>query len=162
MASFQAKIGCKRTRKEGKKIILMGSRLTCNKNYKKIQKIKNPVIASFQAKISWERPRKRKNKKKKIVPMSSYPTCNEKFQKNSKKIQKIRKNHHIFFSSQNRMGNAEKRRKLKKKNSSDGFLPNPEQKILKKIAKKFKKLENIIIACFQAKIHCERSRKREN
>ena len=44
-----------------KKIILMGSRQTCNKNYKKIQKIKNPVIASFQAKISWERPRKREN-----------------------------------------------------------------------------------------------------
>ena len=62
MASFQAKIGCKRTRKEEKKkIILMGSRQTCSKNYKKIQKIKNPVIASFQAKISWERPRKREN-----------------------------------------------------------------------------------------------------
>ena len=63
MASFQAKIGCKRMRKEEKKktIILMGSRQTCNKNYKKIQKIKNPVISSFQAKISWERPRKREN-----------------------------------------------------------------------------------------------------
>ena len=32
----------------------------------------------------------------------------------------------------------------------------------KKIAKKFKKLENTIIACFQAKIRWERSRKREN
>ena len=32
------------------------------KNCKKIQKIKNPIAASFQAKIGWERPRKRENK----------------------------------------------------------------------------------------------------
>ena len=41
-------------------------------------------MESFRAKISWERLRKRE--KKKIVPMSSYPTCNREFQKNSKKI----------------------------------------------------------------------------
>ena len=35
-------------------------------------------MASFQAKISWERPRKSENKKK-IVPMSSYPTKNIEF-----------------------------------------------------------------------------------
>ena len=39
-------------------------------------------MASFQAKISWERPKK---KKKKIVLMTSYPTRNRKFQKNIKK-----------------------------------------------------------------------------
>ena len=66
-------------------------------------------MASFQPKISWERPIKRK--KKKIVPMSSYPTRNRKFQKNSKKIQKFRKHHHTFFSSKNKMGKAEKERK---------------------------------------------------
>ena len=33
---------------------------------------------------------------------------------------------------------------------------------LKKIAEKFKKLENTSIASFQAKIECERPRKREN
>ena len=45
-------------------------------------------MASFKTKISWERPRKRKNKKK-IVTMSSYPTCNKEFQKNNKKKKKI-------------------------------------------------------------------------
>ena len=45
-------------------------------------------MASLQAKKSWERPRKRENKKQ-IVPTSSYPTRNRKFQKKGKKIQKI-------------------------------------------------------------------------
>ena len=43
-------------------------------------------MASFQANIGWERPRKRE--KRKIVPMGSYPTWNRKFQKYSKKIKK--------------------------------------------------------------------------
>ena len=63
-------------------------------------------MTSFQAKISWERPRK-----KKIIPMSSYPTYNRKFQKNSKKIQKIKKHHYSFSSSQNKLVKAEKERK---------------------------------------------------
>ena len=33
------------------------------KNSKKFKKLENTIIASFQAKISWERPRKRENKK---------------------------------------------------------------------------------------------------
>ena len=45
-------------------------------------------MASLQAKISWERPRKRENKKK-IVLMSSYKTRNRKFK--SKKIEKTKK-----------------------------------------------------------------------
>ena len=44
-------------------------------------------MASFQAKISWERQRKRE-KKKKIIPMSSYPTRNRKLKKIEKKILK--------------------------------------------------------------------------
>ena len=43
--------------------------------------------------------------------MYSYPTRNRKFQKNSKKIQKIRKHHHGIFSNQIRLGKAEKKRK---------------------------------------------------
>ena len=66
-------------------------------------------MASFQPKISWERPIKRK--KKKIVPMSSYPTRNRKFQKNSKKIQKFKKHHYGFSSGQNKLRMAEKERK---------------------------------------------------
>ena len=54
--------------------------------------------------------------------MYSYPTRNRKFQKNSKKIQKIRKHHLNFFPSQNRLEKAEKERK--KKNRSDEFLPD--------------------------------------
>ena len=42
---------------------------------------------SFQAKIGWKWMRKREIKM--IVPFLSYPTRNRKFQKNSKKIQKI-------------------------------------------------------------------------
>ena len=132
--------------------------------------------------------------------MCSYQTRN----KNSKKIQKIRKHHHSFFSSQNRLRKAEKERKKKsfgcvptqpvikipkkqqknsknqktlsqilfkpklvgrgrereKKNRSDVVLADLNRK-LKKKAKKFKKLENTVVASFQAKIGCERLRKRE-
>ena len=40
--------------------------------------------------------------------MSSYPTCNKEFQKNSKKF---KKRNYGFFSSQNMLGRAEKERK---------------------------------------------------
>ena len=43
--------------------------------------------------------------------MSSYPTRNKKFQKNSKKIQKIKKHDYGFSSGQNKLGKAEKERK---------------------------------------------------
>ena len=66
-------------------------------------------MATFQAKISWERPRKNENlKKKKIVPMSSYTTRDRELQKNSIKIQKNKKQHFEFFLGENKLGNAEK------------------------------------------------------
>ena len=68
-------------------------------------------MPSFQGKMSWEMLRKRENKKKKIVPTSSYSTRKRKFQKTSKKIQKIGKHYYGFFSSQNMLGKAEKERK---------------------------------------------------
>ena len=40
--------------------------------------------------------------------MSSYLKRNKKFQKHSKKIQKIEKHHYGFFSSQNKLGKVEK------------------------------------------------------
>ena len=43
--------------------------------------------------------------------MSSYPTRNRKFQKNSEKIQKIKNQHFGNFSSQNKLGKAEKENK---------------------------------------------------
>ena len=45
--------------------------------------------------------------------MSFYPTRNREFQKNSKKIKKIKKHNYGFFSGQNRLGMAEKERKKK-------------------------------------------------
>ena len=68
-------------------------------------------MGSFRAKICRGRPRKGE---KKIVPMSSYPTRNRKFQKNSKKIQKTKKHHYGISSSQNKLGKAEKERRKKK------------------------------------------------
>ena len=67
-------------------------------------------MASFQAKTRLGRPRKCENKKK-IVPISSYPTRNREFQKNSKKIQKIKQQDYGLFSDQNWLGMAEKERK---------------------------------------------------
>ena len=46
-----------------------------------------------------------------VVPFRSYPTRNRKFQKNSKKIQKMKIYHYGFISSQNRLGTDEKARK---------------------------------------------------
>ena len=51
-------------------------------------------MASFQANIDWKSKRKRENKYYRSVPLGSvplgsYPTRNRKFQRNSKKSQKI-------------------------------------------------------------------------
>ena len=51
---------------------------------------------SFLAKIGWKRMQKREIKI--IVPFFSYPTRDRKFQKNSKKIQKIKRYHYGFIS----------------------------------------------------------------
>ena len=54
-------------------------------------------------------------------------------------------------------------RKRENKNyRSDQFLPDLEQRIPKKTAKKFKKLKNTIMASFKAKIGWGKPRKREN
>ena len=73
---------------------------------KKFKKLKNIIMASFQAKTGWETPRKRE--KKIIVPICSYPIRNRELKKNSNKIQKIKKHHYVFISSQIGQGEAEK------------------------------------------------------
>ena len=65
-------------------------------------------MASFQAKIGWKTQRKRENKNCHSVSFRSYPSRNIKFQKNSKKIKKIKKYHYGIISSQNWLENAEK------------------------------------------------------
>ena len=79
-------------------------------------------MVSFQAKTGWEMQRKRE--KKIIVSISSYLTRNREFQKNSKKIEKFKKHHYDFISSQNGSGEAEKERK--KNYRSDQFLLDPK------------------------------------
>ena len=80
-------------------------------NYKKIAKKnkknkKIPLWLHFRPKFVGKC---REREKIKIIdPFLSYPTRNRKFQKNSKKIQKIEKYHYGFIPSQNRLENAEK------------------------------------------------------
>ena len=103
---------------------------------------------SFRAKIGRERPRK--SEKKKIVLISSYLTRNRELKKNSKKIRKIKKHPNVIISSQNWSGEAEKEREKKLLFRS---VPNRSGiENSKKIAKKFKKLKNIIMPSFQAKM----------
>ena len=66
-------------------------------------------MASFQAKIGWERPRKRKIKI--FFPFPSDRTGCRKFQKKRWKFKKIKKYHCGFNSSQNRLEIVEKERK---------------------------------------------------
>ena len=63
-------------------------------------------MASFQAKIGWKRPRKRKNKNCLSVPF--IPGRQKKITKKEKKNQKIKKYHCGFIPSQNRLEKAEK------------------------------------------------------
>ena len=77
MAPFKAKIGCKTHRNRENKIchsvpfrsvptirVIENSK----KIAKKLKKLKYTIMASFQAKIGWKRPRKRKNKNYQSVP----------------------------------------------------------------------------------------------
>ena len=64
-------------------------------------------MAPFQAKTGYKTQRKRENKNCRFVRFRFYPTCNRKFQKNRKTIQKY---HYGIISSQNRLENARKER----------------------------------------------------
>ena len=77
---------------------------------KKFKKLNNTIMALFQAKIDWKRQRMRENKNCHSIPFRFYPARNRKFQKNRKKIQKIKKYHCGFISGQNSLENAEKER----------------------------------------------------
>ena len=66
-------------------------------------------MASFQVKTVGK-GRERENIKI-IVPFRSNPTRNIKFKKNSKKIQRFKKYHYGFISSQKKLEKDEKERK---------------------------------------------------
>ena len=76
---------------------------------KKFKKLKNTVMSSFQAKIGQKKMRKGENKNYRSVPFLH--DAYQKFQKNCKKNQKIKKYHYGFISCQNRLENVEKERK---------------------------------------------------
>ena len=67
------------------------------------KKLKNTIMASFQAKIVWKMPGKREIKNYRFVPFRSYLTRYRKFQKSSEIIQKIKKNT-IMASFQAKIG----------------------------------------------------------
>ncbi|MDM1279370.1 hypothetical protein HXZ65_14150, partial [Acinetobacter indicus] len=79
------------------------------------------------------------------------------FEKNSKKIQKLIKHYSGNISSQNGSGQAE--REGERNYRSGPFVPDPNERLPKKIAKKSKKLKNIILALFQVKTGRDRPRK---
>ena len=58
-----------------------------------------------------KRQRKKENKNYRLVSFRPYKTRNRKFQKNSNKIQKIKKFHYGLVSSKNRFENGETERK---------------------------------------------------
>ena len=61
------------------------------KNSKKIPKVKKKNhYGLISSKIGLKRPRKRENNNYSSVPFRSYPTRNRKFQKNRKKIPKVK------------------------------------------------------------------------
>ena len=114
-------------------------------------------MASFQAKIGWKRPRKRKNKNYRSV--RSYTTHNRKLQKNCKKIQKVKKPPLWLLLKPKQVGKRREREKIKIVVSFCSVPTRPVIKNSKKIAKKFK---NTIIASFQVKIDWKMPRKRDS
>ena len=120
--------------------------------------MKNTITASFQPQIGWKRQRQRE--KKIITPFRSFPTGKRKFQKNSKKIQKIEKYHYGFIPR--KIGWKTLRKGENKKYRYVSFIPDVQEKISKKKRKKLKKLKETTMDSSQAKIEGKMLRKREN
>ena len=104
---------------------------------KKFKKLKNIIVASFQAKIGFKRLGRRDNKNYSSV--SFLPDLQQKIPKKNKKIKKY---HYKFISSQNRLEIDEKERN--KNYRSISFRSVPTRCVIensKRVAKKFKKLK---------------------
>ena len=80
-------------------------------------------MASFQAKMGMERPRKRE-KKKIIVPITSYLSRNRKLKRNRRKFKKFKNIVIAYFHA--KTGQGRPRKKEKKNYRSDQFQPNQE------------------------------------
>ena len=86
---------------------LPGAEQKIKKKAKKLKNLKNTIMASFQAKIFWKRPRKRQNKNYGFIMF--LPNA---LQKILKKQQKNKKKYHYgLISIQNQLKEGEKERK---------------------------------------------------
>ena len=65
----------------------------CNRKFQKkiAKKLKNSVMASFPAKIGWNRPRKRENKNYRSVPTRRVIENSKKIAKKFKKLKNSKK-----------------------------------------------------------------------
>ena len=84
---------------------------------------------SYQAKIGWKSMRKSENKNYRSVPFRSNPTRNRNFEKNIKKIQKIKNS--IMASFHSKIGWKRARKTENKNHRSVSFLSGTKQKIKK-------------------------------
>ena len=87
-------------------------------------------MASFLAKMGRERPRK-SEKKKIIVPTTSYLTRNRKLKRTRRKFKKFK--NIVMASFHAKTGREWSRKREKKSSRFDQFLPDPEYRIPKKI-----------------------------
>ena len=113
-------------------------------------------MALFQAKIGWQRTRKRENKNYGSVPTRRII---EKPKKIAKKFKKLKNS--IMGRFQAKIGSKTKRKREK----NLLFHSVPTQHVIensKKNSKKIQKIKNTIMASFQAKIGWKRMKKREN
>ena len=85
-------------------------------------------MASFQAKIGWKMQKIEKIRI--IIPFCSNPTHKRKLQKNSKKIQKVKKYHTASFQA--KIGWKRLRKRENKNYRSVSFHPDGQGKIPKK------------------------------
>ena len=127
------------------------------KKSKKIKKFNNTIIASFQAKIVWKRTRKREIKV--IVSFRPYLTRNWKFQKNCKKILKIKHYHYGSILSQNRWKEDQRGRKKKLSFHSVPIRRGIEN--AKKKSKKINKIKKYHYGIISGQNSLETPRKRE-
>ena len=86
-----------------------------------MRKLKYTIITSFQVKIGWKMPRKRKNKNRRSVPFRSYTTRDRKFEK--KKAKKLKKfKNTIMASCQAKIGWKRPRKRKNKNYQSVPFV----------------------------------------
>ena len=98
----------------------------------------------------------KEKKIKSTVSFRPYPTRNRKFQKNSKKIQKIKKFLYGFISSQNRMEKAENERKQNYR----FVCPYPTRnRKFKKNSKKIQKIKKHLYGFISSQYRLEKTEK---